>query len=339
VIQSVSQTGPTQATVTYNQPVAIRDAGQFQLHTSDGTSVAPSSSSQPAGNTNQVVLNFPAQFANVAYKVVGLADPGAAGPNGGAVQSRALTSAQSATSYAAIRTAPIQAGRIDGPDLAAVSVNPAAGTATFTFRGLVAALSTARGALGVADFHLLDRAGKITSGLKQVGATSQDPTTGADPTSRVTISFPAAAIASARAAQILDGDVVDFQRKDGARNTVAVTVASSSAKTPIARTGRARSVKTTSATLTGSVNPEGRATTYRFEFGRSARYGQATPARSAGSGTSTRSLSARIAGLRPNTVYHFRIVASSSGGRSAGRDVTFRTSRARVNHPRPRFTG
>lgn len=28
VIQSVSQTGPTQATVTYNQPVAIRDAGQ-----------------------------------------------------------------------------------------------------------------------------------------------------------------------------------------------------------------------------------------------------------------------------------------------------------------------
>ncbi len=339
VIQSVSQSGPTQATVTYNQPVTIRDAAQFQLCTSDGTSVAPSSSSQPAGNTSQVVLDFPAQFANVAYKVVGLADPGAAGTNGGAVQGRAVSAMQSATSYAAIRTAPIQAGRIDGPDLAAVSVNPAAGTATFTFRALVASLSTARGALGVADFHLLDRAGKITSGVKQVGATSLDPATGSDPTSRVTISFPAAAIASARAAQILDGDVVDFQLKDGARNTVAVTVASSNAKTPIATTGRARSVKTTSATLTGSVNPEGKATTYRFEFGRTTRYGHATPARSAGSGTSARSLSARIAGLKPNTVYHFRIVASSSEGRSVGRDVAFRTARARVHHPSPRFTG
>lgn len=123
----------------------------------------------------------------------------------------------------------VQAGRIDGPDLSAVSVNPAAGTATFT-------------------------------------------------------------------------------------------VASSSAKTPIATTGRARSVKTTSATLAGSVNPEGGTTTYRFEFGRSARYCHATPARSAGSGTSTRSLSARIAGLRPNTVYHYRIVARSAGGRGVGRD-------------------
>lgn len=339
VITSVAQTGPTQATVTYNQPVTIRDAGQFQLYTSDGTSVAPSSSSQPAGNTSQVVLDFPAQFANVAYKVVGLADPGAAGRNGGAVQSRAATPAQSATSYGAIRTAPIQAGRIDGPDLSAVSVNPAAGTATFTFRGLVAALSTARGALGVADFHLVDRAGKITSGLKQVGAISLDPGTAADPTSRVTISFPAAAIASARAAQILDGDVVDFQLKNGARNTVAITVVSSSAKTPIATTGRPKSVKTTSATLAGSVNPEGRTTTYRFEFGRSTRYGHATPARSAGSATSARSLSARIAGLRPNTVYHFRIVARSAGGRSVGRDVAFRTARARVHHASPRFTG
>lgn len=320
VIRSVTQTGPTQATVTYNQPVTIRDARQFQLYTSDGTAIAPSSSSQPAGNTSQVVLDFPAQFANVAYKVVGLADPGAAGPNGGAVQSRAL-SGQSATSYSPIRTAPISAGRVDGPDLSAVSVNPAAGTATFTFHGLVAGISTARGALGVADFHLLDQAGNVTSGLKQVGAIGLDPSTGADPTSRVTISFPAAAIANARAAQILDGDVVDFQLKNGARNTVAIS------NSVIATTGKAKDVKATSATLTGSVNPEGRATTYYFQYGRTAKYGLRTTKRSAGSGNAARSVSAAIRGLRPNTTYHFRIVASNSRGTSTGRDRTLRTRR------------
>ncbi len=73
----------------------------------------------------------------------------------------------------------------------------------------------------------------------------------------MTISFPAAAIPSARAAQILDGDVVDFQLKDGVRNTVAITVESSNVRTPIATTGKAKSVKTTSATLAGSVKSRG----------------------------------------------------------------------------------
>src|SRR5207237_9024105 len=95
---------------------------------------------------------------------------------------------------------------------------------------------------------------------------------------------------------------------------------------PQASTGAAGSVTPTSATLTGTVNPSGRATTWFFEYGTSTSYGSKTPAKDAGSGTSPLAVSAQVTGLTTGRVYHFRLVATSDAGTSRGSDATFTTA-------------
>jgi len=97
---------------------------------------------------------------------------------------------------------------------------------------------------------------------------------------------------------------------------------------PSATTGGA-SVSGGSATLNGSVNPNGLGTSFYFEFGTTADYGQQTPPRSAGSGTSAVSVSAALSGLAENATYHYRLVAVGPGGAlSIGADRTFTTAGA-----------
>ena len=62
-------------------------------------------------------------------------------------------------------------------------------------------------------------------------------------------------------------------------------------------TGSARNVTAVAARLAASVDPNGRATTYHFEYGTSTSYGKRTADASAGSGQSARSVSAAISGL------------------------------------------
>jgi hypothetical protein len=95
---------------------------------------------------------------------------------------------------------------------------------------------------------------------------------------------------------------------------------------PGAMTSSASSVGATSATLNGTVDPNGRATTWWFEYGTSTSYGSKTPARSAGSGTGPANVSVPIAGLAQGHRYHFRLVASSDAGTSHGADASFVTS-------------
>jgi phosphodiesterase/alkaline phosphatase D-like protein len=96
---------------------------------------------------------------------------------------------------------------------------------------------------------------------------------------------------------------------------------------PTVTTGAASSVKSTQATLGGSVNPHGLSTTYQFEYGTSTSYGSTAPAtpKSAGSGNSTVELTEPITGLSPDTAYHFRLSATNASGTSHGEDRTFRT--------------
>ncbi len=96
---------------------------------------------------------------------------------------------------------------------------------------------------------------------------------------------------------------------------------------PTATTGSAKSVSTTSATFTGTVNPRGQDTKYHFEYGTTTAYGTSTSSSSAGNGTSGVSASAPIAGLIPNTTYHFRLVATNGSGTSPGADATFTTGK------------
>jgi hypothetical protein len=94
---------------------------------------------------------------------------------------------------------------------------------------------------------------------------------------------------------------------------------------PSATTGPATGVKSSGAAVTGTVNPNGQATTYHFEWGTSTAYGHTTPSTSAGAGTTSQSVSAALSGLAPSTTYHYRIVASNASGTTTGADRKFTT--------------
>ncbi|MBV8991458.1 MAG: hypothetical protein JO372_23095 [Solirubrobacterales bacterium] len=111
----------------------------------------------------------------------------------------------------------------------------------------------------------------------------------------------------------------------------AVTGVAQAASSPGVATGPASSIGDTSAVLHGSVNPNGRATNYYFQWGLTAAYGATGHLHSAGSGTVARAVTATATGLIPGTVYHYRIVAASRFGTSIGADRTFKTS----GHPPP----
>jgi hypothetical protein len=107
----------------------------------------------------------------------------------------------------------------------------------------------------------------------------------------------------------------------------AVPVAPAAAAVPAATTGAAEAVAPDGARLTGSVDANGEPTSYVFEYGTTRRYGSRTPDQSAGRATSPRRVTAQVSGLQPDTVYHYRIVASNPSGVTSGADRTFRTRR------------
>jgi hypothetical protein len=85
----------------------------------------------------------------------------------------------------------------------------------------------------------------------------------------------------------------------------------------------ANPVTQTTAKLIGFVNPNGEATSYRFEWGADTSYGKQIPAEIeafAGSGSKAVKVSANLTGLSPNTAYHFRVVAANSAGETVGAD-------------------
>lgn len=96
-------------------------------------------------------------------------------------------------------------------------------------------------------------------------------------------------------------------------------------RAPQASTGPAESVSASAAKLTGTVNPNAQATSYRFDYGTSTSYGTSTPSQSAGAGSSNRSVTATIHGLKPGRTYHYRLLATSPAGTSSGGDRTFKT--------------
>jgi hypothetical protein len=114
------------------------------------------------------------------------------------------------------------------------------------------------------------------------------------------------------------------------RNDVAAMLAGTpppppAQSAPAVATSSAGNVSRTGATLRGSVNPNGAATSYWFEYGRTTSYDQATASGTAGSGTASVAVSTSIAGLTRGTTYHYRLVARNSGGTTVGTDQTFRT--------------
>jgi hypothetical protein len=102
----------------------------------------------------------------------------------------------------------------------------------------------------------------------------------------------------------------------------------SAATAPSASTGPVTTVGPTTATVSGSVNPNGTATTWYVEYGTSTGYGKQTSTSSAGSGTASVAVSPMLTGLNPGTSYHYRVVATSTAGTGRGADGILTTSAA-----------
>lgn len=86
-----------------------------------------------------------------------------------------------------------------------------------------------------------------------------------------------------------------------------------------------RNLQATSAELVGEVNPRLGDTTYTFEWGTTAAYGNKSPVpdASAGNGNSPVFVTTQLTDLTPGFTYHFRLVATNQYGTSVTPDQTF----------------
>ena len=94
---------------------------------------------------------------------------------------------------------------------------------------------------------------------------------------------------------------------------------------PTVSTGGASSITSTSATISGTVNPHGAPTTYWVEYGPTSTYGFSTGPVSAGSGTSNLTVHVPLGGLSANTPYFYALVASNGVQTVVGTGRSFKT--------------
>ena len=106
------------------------------------------------------------------------------------------------------------------------------------------------------------------------------------------------------------------------------TLAGTPTVAPAVTTSDASGMSTTRATLHGTVNPNGAATAYEFEYGATTVYGASTGATSVGSGSADVGVSEDLSALSPATTYHYRLVATSVAGTTRGDDHSFTTPAA-----------
>lgn len=93
-----------------------------------------------------------------------------------------------------------------------------------------------------------------------------------------------------------------------------------------ATTGAATDITQISATLTGTVNPNGLSTTVTFEYGLDTSYSRSISADpSAVNGIGDTPVNGYVTGLMPGNTYHYRVVATNVNGTVYGADRTFST--------------
>jgi len=100
---------------------------------------------------------------------------------------------------------------------------------------------------------------------------------------------------------------------------------------PLVESQGAEDLEPTKATLAATLNPEGHATEYHFEYGTDESYGEETATETLpGSGFDAEGVEAEIGGLTPGTTYHFHLLASNecepaTTCTAEGPDATFAT--------------
>ncbi|MEO7397772.1 MAG: CAP domain-containing protein, partial [Ilumatobacteraceae bacterium] len=142
-----------------------------------------------------------------------------------------------------------------------------------------------------------------------------------DGTAGVTVTEPLSGLA----ADTYHFQVVAMNHNGETRSLDRVFTTTGSPARPLVSTGAATAVTQTTATLNGSVNPAGLATTYHFEYGLTTAYESSTTSPTAGSDTVAQAAGMAITGLTPGTLYHARMVATNSADTTFGTDIIFTT--------------
>jgi hypothetical protein len=91
---------------------------------------------------------------------------------------------------------------------------------------------------------------------------------------------------------------------------------------PEVATGAADPVGETTATLNGTVDPNGEEASYTFEYGTTTEYGLTTEPQTVAAGDEPVPVTAELTGLSADTTYHYRLVS----GDVQGADATFTTA-------------
>jgi subtilisin family serine protease len=102
-----------------------------------------------------------------------------------------------------------------------------------------------------------------------------------------------------------------------------ITLSFTTLGAPTVTSSLATGVTATSATIPGTVNGFGFATTYHVEYGTTSSFGMQTAETAAGSGST--SVSVGLTGLAPATTYYYRIVATNDYGSTASLTRSFKT--------------
>lgn len=120
------------------------------------------------------------------------------------------------------------------------------------------------------------------------------------------------------------------ESEDGTTNGSDQTFTTAIAIAPVATTGAASAITTSSALIAGTVNPGAIDTTYQVEYGTTTALGTfaPVPGASAGFGTADVLVLVPLSGLAAGTTYYFRLVATNSVGTHEGSPATFTTAAA-----------
>lgn len=114
---------------------------------------------------------------------------------------------------------------------------------------------------------------------------------------------------------------------DAVGNRLSETVTSSTVTLATVATTAATAITAISATLNGTANPNGSATSTWFEWGTNNALANAasTPIQPVGEGRDNLAVTANLTSLIPATTYYFRLVSSNGAGISRGAILSFNT--------------